>query len=360
MKRQIKMLCVIFSICMLLSACGNSQGNTERTVSFGSKVFDEESLVGQYYYHYIPIQPEHDEDYVIEWVDAGMEAHIRFLLNKPEGDIYHSDVWNVQVLELQSGIDVFLKDVPEGADAFTYDSVLVNHAVKIDTKEQDFPVIRRLEDLRHFDSLQILAVSGGPEVYKDEQVLDLQPLTECTELKFLNILDYRISSLSPLRELAKLERIIFIGCGDIDLAPLENHPAISVVRLYRCTLASVEPLATMPALRGVTLSSDTIYPCLEPLTRSTVEYLDLGLTYDGRKMYKDLDYESLLRIPNLKLLELTNHTYVDAALCEQLVANCENLKYLRINYTGAAEEYSKGEATLDTSSLEAFDCAPKR
>lgn len=45
---------------------------------------------------------EHGEDYVIEWEDAGMEEHIRFLLDKPDGDILHSDVWDVQILTIQS------------------------------------------------------------------------------------------------------------------------------------------------------------------------------------------------------------------------------------------------------------------
>lgn len=32
-----------------------------------------------------PITVPHGEDYVIEWEDEGMEEHIRFLLDKPDG-----------------------------------------------------------------------------------------------------------------------------------------------------------------------------------------------------------------------------------------------------------------------------------
>ena len=39
---------------------------------------------------------------MIEWEDAGMEEHIRFLLDKPDGGILHSDVWDVQILTIQS------------------------------------------------------------------------------------------------------------------------------------------------------------------------------------------------------------------------------------------------------------------
>ena len=31
-----------------------------------------------------------------------MEEHIRFLLDKPDGGILHSDVWDVQILTIQS------------------------------------------------------------------------------------------------------------------------------------------------------------------------------------------------------------------------------------------------------------------
>ncbi len=62
---------------------------------------------------------EHGEDYVIEWQDPVMEKHVRKWLDRPKGDIYHSDVWDYQRVSINSGTgvgDLIVKDAPDGVD----------------------------------------------------------------------------------------------------------------------------------------------------------------------------------------------------------------------------------------------------
>ena len=46
------------------------------------------------------IEIKHGEDTPIVWEDAGMEAAVRLLLNRPEGTISRSDVWNLNTLTI--------------------------------------------------------------------------------------------------------------------------------------------------------------------------------------------------------------------------------------------------------------------
>ena len=46
------------------------------------------------------IEIKHGEDTPIVWEDTGMEAAVRLLLNRPEGTISRSDVWNLNTLTI--------------------------------------------------------------------------------------------------------------------------------------------------------------------------------------------------------------------------------------------------------------------
>ena len=87
--RRTKLFVWVLAAALLLCACtGRPNQNLPDGRSDLSKCVVSERQVE------IPSQTvEHGEDYVIQWEDPAMEAHIRFVLNQPEGDILHSDVW---------------------------------------------------------------------------------------------------------------------------------------------------------------------------------------------------------------------------------------------------------------------------
>ena len=83
-------------------------------------------------------QVEHGEDYVIEWQDPVMEKHVRNWLDRPEGDIYHSDVWDYQSVTLGTGdktADDLIKNAPDGenlGDSFSYDDPLEAYRSRVE------------------------------------------------------------------------------------------------------------------------------------------------------------------------------------------------------------------------------------
>lgn len=100
MKRRF--LSVIFLLRLLtLCACTLESQSESYT-----KPVDQPTVGGAlkeaFLFHIPSIEVEHGEDYTINWVDPGMEAYMRFLLEKPEGDILHSDVWDIQVLVIRN------------------------------------------------------------------------------------------------------------------------------------------------------------------------------------------------------------------------------------------------------------------
>ena len=124
-----RMMIVLISLLLLCSCIGKT------SVSSYPDNRDEMAVVGvNARYPAVQSQTvEHGEDYVIQWEDPAMEAHVRFVLDKPEGDILHSDVWNIQVLVLRAnnadGFDVALEQ-PASGDTFTFEMVETDPEVR--------------------------------------------------------------------------------------------------------------------------------------------------------------------------------------------------------------------------------------
>lgn len=131
MKKLLGTLLAVFMGLLLLCSCTTKTSNSASSLPDSR---DEMALAGvDARYSAISSQTvEHGEDYVIQWEDPAMEAHVRFVLDKPEGDILHSDVWNIQVIVLRAssadGFDVALEQ-PTSGDTFTFEMVETNPEV---------------------------------------------------------------------------------------------------------------------------------------------------------------------------------------------------------------------------------------
>lgn len=358
-----KLLILMLSAALLLTACGQTMPSGPATQPpkdhrgiMGDALRTAMKLV------YDPITVSHGEDYVIEWEDEGMEAHIRFLLDKPEGDILHSDVWDVQLLGIFAkrinGHDVMLTQPPEGWTQFDMSEILLvenKEGIWHEYEGRTFPDIVTLQDLRHFDSLQIFQTS-------DVSLTDLSGVEQCPHLVRLILPDSSPATLEPLAQMPWLIQLSLGGStGErtvLDLSPMAGLPELEDLTLFGRELVSLEPLTTLPSLRTLDLGVEAIYPSLEPLTRSTVEYLDLGLSVDGRGKFDHLDYESLARIPNLTYLDIDNHTAFGVEECTAVLEGCLKLKYLDICYTPAANAIKDGDWEPDFSQLEAYMTLP--
>lgn len=313
-----------------------------------------EAYQAAFLYSIPPVEASHGEDYVIEWQDAGMEAHIRYLLGREEGDILHSDVWDIQALAILPGIgfpcDIMLEEIPAGWDTISYDSFRSNKELWQEYGMFDsFPDVESLADLRHFDSLQVFTLTCRQDRFSKGNALDLRGAEQCANLKALEIGTTKITSLEALSEGSGLESLWLSDCGEVDITPLSGLETLSVLALNSCTVPSLEPLAGAKNLRALRLSG-TAYSSLEPLAQIPLESLDLGLSQGAREQSEGLDYTPLTELSTLVYLDLSNHTALDGAACNAILQANPGLRYLNIAFTSAADEPDK----IDSEQLEVF------
>lgn len=321
-------------------------------------------------------QAEHGEDYVIQWQDPVMEQHVRKWLDRPEGDIYHSDVWDYQAVTINAGSgvqDSLIKNAPDGenlGDSFSYDDPLEAYRSRV---QGTYEPLTSLADLRHFDSLQVLCVNSKKV---SAPLQDLTGLEECKNLVYLTLpsvessafptfakldsvvklfygrdivrTDVNVSDLSAFAQMKALE-VLWITGSEVDLTQLTGAQ-LRTLTLDVTRIKSLEPLQQMPQLKALQLVKGPEFPSFEPLDGSSIQYLDLLVSEGAANRYEAMDLTPLARMPQLVWLNLMNHARVDSELCRQILAGDTNLKYLDVSYTKVGKE----KVELDTSQLEIF------
>lgn len=372
MRKILKALSLPICAMLLLSACASSLNL--RPGPFRSEmqdVFVQQTILAVPASH-----AEHGEDYVIEWQDPVMEQHVRKWLDRPKGDIYHSDVWDYQRVSINSGTgvgDLIVKDAPDGEDigeTVNGNDQLEACAVRV---EGTYDPVASLADLRHFDSLQVLSVNnrrGAPPI------TDLTGLEECKKLMLLSVpsvessafptfakldsvvelkygsdgirADSNVSDLSALAQMKSL-KMLWITGSEVDLTQLAGAD-LRVLRLDVTRIGSLEALKQMENLSLLQLNNGQEIDSFAPLAGSSVQYLSMSLSEAEKENYKDMDYTPLTQMPQLIWLDLTNNITFDTETCKRLLANDTALKYLNISYTPAAKDAEE----LDTAHLKEF------
>lgn len=372
MRKMLKASSLLICAMLLFSACASS-------LNLGPGPFRSEMqdvFVQQTTLTVPASHAEHGEDYVIEWQDPVMEQHVRKWLDRPKGDIYHSDVWDYQRVSINSGTgvgDLIVKDAPDGVDIggnVSSNEQLAACAVSV---EGTYDPVVSLADLRHFDSLQVLSVNnrrGAP------LITDLTGLEECKNLMLLSVpsvessafstfakldsvvelkygsdgirADSNVSDLSALAQMKSL-KMLWITGSEVDLTQLAGAD-LRVLRLDVTRIGSLEPLKQMENLSFLQLCQGPEIDSFAPLAESSVQYLSMSLSQGAQERYKNMDYTPLTRMPQLIWLDLTNNITFDTETCKKLLANDTALKYLKISYTSAAKDAEE----LDTAHLKEF------
>lgn len=372
MRKMLKASSLLICAMLLFSACAGSLNL--RPGPFRSEMQDV--FVQQTTLTVPASHAEHGEDYVIEWQDPVMEQHVRKWLDRPKGDIYHSDVWDYQRVSINSGTgvkDLLVKDATDGVDIggnVSSNEQLAACAVSV---EGTYDPVVSLADLRHFDSLQVLSVNnrrGAP------LITDLTGLEECKNLMLLSVpsvessafptfakldsvvelkygsggirTDSNVSDLSALAQMKSL-KMLWITGSEVDLTQLAGAD-LRVLRLDVTRIGSLEALKQMENLSLLQLNNGQEIDSFAPLAGSSVQYLSMSLSEAEKENYKDMDYTPLTQMPQLIWLDLTNNITFDTETCKKLLANDTALKYLKISYTSAAKDAEE----LDTAHLKEF------
>ena len=296
-----------------------------------------------------PVDAEHGEDAPIVWEDTGMEAAVRLLLNRPEGTISRSDVWNLNTLTItertmfegDSGTTTIVTVTAQQGDA------TLEQEISAVGKESPLPALASLHDLQYFDGLQAFSYSTSPTA--NQAFTDFSGIETMSHLERFSVNGARPETLEPLSHLSQLKQLSLTECGTLDLTPLEGLDQLeSLILSSNDRIVSLEPVTKLPALRSLSLSSGTAVPSLEPLAQTNLAVPDLGLGLGQSGLYKEID-SPLSQLPDLVCLNLTNHTRVTTKFCKQILAHSPDLRFLNIQNTPASE----GSA-LDVEYLRAY------
>ena len=101
MKRR-RLFALLLAAACLFCACSGTAAVKPNAALPDSRSEMTKWAVNERQLEFSPETRKHGKDAVIQWAAPAMEAHIRSLLNKPEGDIRRSDVWDIQVLRLNA------------------------------------------------------------------------------------------------------------------------------------------------------------------------------------------------------------------------------------------------------------------
>ena len=283
---------------------------------------------------------------VTYFTDPNLEAAVREAINKPEGDIYTTDLEQIFALNA-SGREITDLTGIEGCTNLTnlvlsYNKIidlgplagLVN-LVSLNLNENAISDLSPLSDLTNLVRLYL----GNNDV-SDDTLYSLTGLTNLTTL----VLDYNnISDITPLSELTNLNCLVLNDNYIQDLSPLQDLTALTVLYLYNNLIISLEPLQNLTELVTLYLYDNDISE-LAPLT-GLINLTSLVLDYNRIENIGPLcslkklttlylndnnigDISALSGLENLSTLILnTNNIYSIAPL-----AGMQNISYLNLGY----------------------------
>jgi len=211
-------------------------------------------------------EPEQNEDIVI-FNDAILEARIREEMGKPEGDITLEEAAAVTKLSIDNSW-------PPPEEVITDISAL-KYFVNLKDLSVQFHGITDISPLSGLTNLTGLAIGGN-------HIKDISPLSNLKQLGFLCIFNCEASDYSPLADLTNLGTL-YIGYSTIeDLSPLSGLIGLQDLSLNDCWASDVSPLVGLTNLKKLELSGcpiedftplRAIYPNLE--TKDFALYLSL-------------------------------------------------------------------------------------
>jgi Leucine-rich repeat (LRR) protein len=240
------------------------------------------------------------EDYAINWTDEGFEAIARDFLKKTTGDIYASELIEIDYISLDKEFE-HLPTIWLGFKSGSYDE-------------------RGIAEYSRHQSLLT-----GDNIWKIESFDDLQHFISLTKLSLCGFI---VGDMSYLKNVPQLESLVLIGCQNmesnysehhLDLASVTYLENLSYLHLQHNGVKDLSPLSELHSLRVLEIKSEKINDYSTVSTLVNLEYLD----FDDNKV---TDISFISNLTNLKDLKL----WTDSVDVSHL-ANMADLMNLRIS-----------------------------
>ena len=259
----------------------------------------------------------------IYFADKELEKRIRKILGRPEGDIFTSDVVNVERLHLNSyDDDKKLFDISPLAEFKALKELKLYN-----NKITDIMPLAGLVNLTHLELTcngritDISPLAGLINLtnldLQNNSLSDITPLSGLVNLTYLDLTNNRIADITPLTELVNLTYLDLYCYRITDITPLARLVNLTHLNLLDNQITDITPLAGLVNLTELTIGN-TNCPDITPLS-GLINLTDLCLC--GMNI---IDITPLSGLVNLTDLDLSGNNITDFTPLkelEQLILN---------------------------------------
>jgi Leucine-rich repeat (LRR) protein len=213
---------------------------------------------------------------------------------------------------------------------FAFDTIKFKPGNSDNLKDQVFKALQRILDIND------LNIAGN------NQIIDLEPLSNLSNLRTLNVSSTLIQDIFPVRNLTKLHNLNCSNTAVSSLEPLIYSMELSILNVSNTEIYDIEPLRNLSNLKILDISNteiDNLNACTDLLQ---LEDLKLRNT-------QVIDLSPLNQLKNLSFLDLSdNERFRSVYTLQQL----SHLKILYLNNTSVKDLSS----LISMSNLEVIYC----
>ena len=173
-----------------------------------------------------------------------------------------------------------------------------------------------------YETLQQIAKITEVNVAGDENIEDLNPLSELSELRFLNCSDTKVSDINPIRNLNKIKELNISGTEISDISNLKYANVVQVFKADNTRISDISVVSFFKDLNNLSLANTSVND-INPLAVCT------NLTTLNLSGTQITNLAPLTNLLNLYDLDISNTPVSDISPLHALV----NLHFLNIEGT---------------------------
>ena len=173
-----------------------------------------------------------------------------------------------------------------------------------------------------YETLQQIAKTTEVNVAGDKNIEDLNPLSELSELRFLNCSDTKVSDINPIRNLNKIKELNISGTKISDISNLKYANVVQVFKADNTQISDISVVSFFKDLNNLSLANTNVKD-INPIAVCT------NLTTLNLSGTQITDLTPLTNLLNLYDLDISNTPVSDISPLHALV----NLHFLNIEGT---------------------------
>ena len=173
-----------------------------------------------------------------------------------------------------------------------------------------------------YETLQQIAKTTEVNVAGDKNIEDLNPLSELSELRFLNCSDTKVSDINPIRNLNKIKELNISGTEISDISNLKYANVVQVFKADNTQISDISVVSFFKDLNNLSLANTNVSD-INPLT------VCINLTTLNLSRTQITNLAPLTNLLNLYDLDISNTLVSNISPLHALV----NLHFLNIEGT---------------------------